>query len=85
MLLSSSSIDSSPSTSQVSSENLELLSERGRLAVLRLIEHDVDGSQRHVYGGWPEPGTEDDGKRALADQVRSMVAVIMIHCSAVFL
>jgi hypothetical protein len=52
-----------------SAANLEVLSERGRLAVLKLIESDVDGSQRHVYGNWPEPGTQDEDKQRLAEQV----------------
>ena len=49
--------------------NLDLLSERGRTALKHFIEHD-DGSQKHVYADWPEPGIDDDGKRRLADQVR---------------
>ena len=53
----------------ISSENLELLSDRGKNAILSLIEHDVDGAQAHVYGDWPDAGAEDDGKKALADQV----------------
>jgi hypothetical protein len=61
---------SSDSKVTISSENLELLSERGRKAILRLIEEDTDGAQRHVYAEWPEPGTEDEGKIQLADQVR---------------
>ena len=67
----SASVDSaSPSvTAEVTSENLELLSERGRNAIVGLIEHDVDGIQRHVYGNWPESGIQDEGKRHLADQV----------------
>jgi hypothetical protein len=62
---------SSASEVGVSSGNLELLSERGRKAILRLIEEDTDGAQRHVYGDWPEPGHEDEGKIQLADQVRT--------------
>ena len=58
------------SGSKLSDANLDLLSERGKKAVLNLIEHDVDGAQQHVYGGWPEPGTQDDDKRRLAEQVR---------------
>jgi hypothetical protein len=51
--------------------NLDLLSERGRSAIQDLVEHDDgEGSQRHVYADWPEPGTDDDGKRQLAEQVR---------------
>ena len=53
----------------VSADNLQVLSERGREAILSLIEHDADGSQQHVYADWPEPGTDDDGKRRLGDQV----------------
>lgn len=54
----------------VSTDNLQLLSERGRKAVERLVSNDVDGSQSHVYSDWPEPGTQDDDKRRLAEQVR---------------
>lgn len=50
--------------------NMDLLSERGRTALKNLIEND-DGSQKHVYANWPEPGIDDDGKRRLAEQVRS--------------
>lgn len=63
---------------EVTSENLELLSERGKNAILSLIESDVDGIQRHVYGDWPESGIEDEGKKQLAEQVSS-IAVIQIH------
>ena len=48
--------------------NLSLLSERGRAALTKLIDSD-DGSQKHVYTNWPEPGIDDDGKRQLAEQV----------------
>lgn len=64
----SASVDTASATS-VSSANLELLSDKGRKAVLNLIEHDVDGAQKHVYENWPEPGQEDEGKQKLADQV----------------
>ena len=63
---------------EVTSENLELLSERGKNAILSLIESDVDGIQRHVYGDWPESGIEDEGKKQLAEQVSS-IAVVQIH------
>lgn len=59
----------SPSQSMVSTENLDLLSERGRKAVLSLIENDLDASQKHVYGDWPEAGTQDDNKKRLSEQV----------------
>lgn len=61
-------------TSAVTDENLKLLSERGRKAIQTLMEFDQDGSQTHVYGGWPEAGTEDDGKKRLADQVSVIYA-----------
>lgn len=68
---SRSALQASPLLSEevVLSANLDLLSERGRAALTTLIEND-DGAQKHVYSGWPEPGTDDDGKRRLADQVR---------------
>jgi len=56
----------------VTPENLELLSERGRNAILSLIEHDVDGAQEHVYGDWPEAGVEDDGKKLLVEQLADL-------------
>lgn len=64
-----SSVDSATPAAAVTSENLELLSERGRKTILSLIEHDVDGIQKHVYGDWPESGIEDEGKKLLAEQV----------------
>jgi hypothetical protein len=54
----------------VSSENLAMLSDRGRKAVADLIENDVNGAQKHVYSDWPAVGTQDDEKRRLAEQVR---------------
>jgi len=57
---------------EVTSENLELLSERGKNAILSLIESDVDGIQRHVYGDWPESGIEDEGKKQLAEQLADL-------------
>jgi hypothetical protein len=60
---------------EVTSENLELLSERGKNAILSLIESDVDGIQRHVYGDWPESGIEDEGKKQLAEQVSSIAVI----------
>jgi hypothetical protein len=57
----------------ISTDNLALLSERGRTAIERLIQHDIEheGAQMHVYSKWPEPGTDDEGKRKLAEQVSS--------------
>lgn len=53
----------------ISTNNLQLLSERGRNAILSLIQNDPLGAQAHVYTDWPEAGLEDDGKQQLADQV----------------
>ncbi len=55
--------------STISPENLELLSERGRAAIVGLMENDVDGFQDHVYGNWPEAGVQDEGKKLLTEQV----------------
>lgn len=53
----------------ISTNNLQILSERGRNAILSLIQNDPLGAQAHVYNDWPEAGIEDDGKQQLADQV----------------
>jgi hypothetical protein len=64
----------------VSVENFALLSARGRAAIQRLIQYDqgsdsngpaAPAAQTHVYGNWPPPGIDDDGKRRLAEQVRT--------------
>ena len=65
----SSSVESSQKQTIVSDANLQLLSERGRKALVELMESDVDKSQVHIYGDWPEPGVNDDDKRRLAEQV----------------
>mmetsp|Transcript_38416 Transcript_38416/g.43856 ORF Transcript_38416/g.43856 Transcript_38416/m.43856 type:complete len:680 (-) Transcript_38416:69-2108(-) len=57
----------------ISASNLELISERGRVALKKMIERD-DGSQRHIYSNWPEPGIDDEGKRKLADQIADLDA-----------
>ncbi len=59
----------SASAIDVSSSNLALLSDRGRKAILSLIESDVNGAQRHVYADWPEAGVDDGGKIRLTEQV----------------
>ena len=57
----------------ISTENLALLSERGRSALENLIKFDqADKSQRHVYADWPEPGTDDEGKQRLSEQVSGL-------------
>ena len=65
---------STVSDTAVSSENLAVLSDRGRSALQRLMEHDTDGAQAHVYGGWPVAGTEDDKKQQLAEQLADLDA-----------
>jgi hypothetical protein len=57
------------SKSTLSTANLDLLSERGKNAILSLVENDVNGSQSHVYGDWPEAGVQDDEKIHLSEQV----------------
>lgn len=58
-------------SSPVSSGNLDLLSPRGRKALQNLIAFDENtGAQTHVYGDWPEPGVDDEGKKKLVEQVR---------------
>jgi len=67
---SSSSASTASASTAVSEDNLALLSDRGRAAIERLVQHDAeDGAQRHVYGDWPLPGTDDEGKKRLAEQV----------------
>lgn len=70
---SSSSLRASATSDTIAEGNLKILSDRGRKAIQNLIEHDNDGAQTHVYGNWPEPGTDDDGKKKLADQVSSCI------------
>jgi hypothetical protein len=57
----------------ITSENLAVLSERGRQALIRLMENDQEGYQAHVYSNWPEAGSQDDNKRRLAEQVISLL------------
>ena len=63
--------DASSVKSVISAENLDLLSDRGRNAIVSLMENDVDGFQEHVYANWPEAGVDDEGKKLLAEQVCS--------------
>jgi hypothetical protein len=73
-LRSSTTSTSTPRT-VISDANLNLLSERGRRAVLMLAE---DEHQAHVVGMWPTAGTEDEGKRRLAEQVRACVVELLL-------
>jgi hypothetical protein len=71
--LSSTSIepDIGPSLDLVTQANWELLSERGKAALSRLILYDVANghAQKHVYADWPEKGVDDEEKRSLGEQV----------------
>jgi hypothetical protein len=79
--LSQTTSDTSTTTISdgVSVENFALLSSRGRAAIQRMIQYDQNNNggesspaaQTHVYGDWPPPGIDDDGKRRLAEQVRA--------------
>ena len=54
----------------ISQDNWDLLSEKGQTSLENLIKSDADiGAQAHVYANWPEKGTDDEGKKQLADQV----------------
>jgi hypothetical protein len=64
-------------TDYISSDNLALLSPRGQQVLERLILYDVTtgtGAQQHVYMDWPDVGVEDDGKRALTEQLADLDA-----------
>lgn len=69
---SSSCLSASVSSDVVAEANLAVLSERGRKAVENLVAHDVEGSQSHVYGGWPDAGVDDAGKQRLAEQLADL-------------
>lgn len=57
-------------TKFISEDNWALLSQRGQAALSNLIKSDEDVSaQTHVYGNWPEKGTDDEGKAKIAEQV----------------
>lgn len=58
----------------ITEENFSLLSERGKQAIINLIQHDnqYQNVQKHIYANWPEPGVDDDGKRKLAEQIADL-------------
>jgi hypothetical protein len=53
-------------------DNLALLSKRGRNAI-QLLQQDE--AQQHVLANWPPPGTQDDGKIRLTQQVRMNIYI----------
>lgn len=76
---------SPPPPEQISSENWSLLSDRGKTALSTLIQLDSDGTgaQEHVYGNWPEVGSDDDGKVQLAEQV-CVLHRMPLYCNLCF-
>ena len=65
-------VDIGPSLDVISQSNWDLLSDRGRAALSKLILYDMSSGhdgQKHVYANWPEVGVDDDEKRMLAEQV----------------
>jgi len=67
--------DAGPALEVISQSNWDLLSDRGRAALTRLISYDVSSGhdgQRHVYGDWPEAGVDDEGKRMLGEQLADL-------------
>ena len=85
-VLSSSSsaveADVGPALEVISQDNWDLLSDRGKAALSRLILYDMSNGndgQKHVYGDWPEAGVEDEEKRMLAEQVRSCIDISTFH------
>ena len=65
--------DIGPALEVISQGNWDLLSDRGKAALSRLILYDMSSGndgQKHVYGDWPEAGVQDNEKRTLGDQVR---------------
>jgi hypothetical protein len=57
-------------SSGLSLENYHLLSDRGKIAIFHLIQYDSDyQDQTHIYHNWPPPGTDDDNKIRLSEQV----------------
>jgi len=66
-------VDIGPSLDVISQSNWDLLSDRGKAALSKLILYDMSSGhdgQKHVYANWPDVGVDDDEKRMLAEQVR---------------
>jgi hypothetical protein len=68
--------DGTASTKPSRDDNLALLSKRGRRnAIQLLLLLQRDEAQQHVVANWPPPGTQDDGKIRLAQQVRMNIYI----------
>jgi hypothetical protein len=65
--------DGTASTKPSRDDNLALLSKRGRRNAIQLLQQDE--AQQHVVANWPPPGTQDDGKIRLAQQVRMNIYI----------
>mmetsp|Transcript_1188 Transcript_1188/g.2519 ORF Transcript_1188/g.2519 Transcript_1188/m.2519 type:complete len:727 (+) Transcript_1188:114-2294(+) len=68
-------IDIGPSLEVITQDNWDLISDRGKAALSRLILYDLSSGhhgQKHVYGDWPEAGVEDAEKRVLAEQIADL-------------
>lgn len=65
--------DGTASTKPSRDDNLALLSKRGRRnAIQLLLLLQRDEAQQHVVANWPPPGTQDDGKIRLAQQLADL-------------
>ena len=65
--------DIGPALEVLTQGNWDLLSDRAKAALSRLILYDMSSGndgQRHVYAEWPEAGVEDEEKKKLGEQVR---------------
>ena len=79
-------IDIGPSLDVISTSNWELLSERGKAAISKLILYDMSSGhhgQKHVFGDWPEVGVDDEEKIMLAEQV-SVLCFALTGSSTLF-
>lgn len=59
----------------ISQANWDLLSDRGKAALSRLVLYDISSGhhgQKHVYDDWPEAGVDDEEKKVLADQIADL-------------
>jgi hypothetical protein len=64
--------DVGPALEVLTQANWDLLSDRAKAALSRLILYDMSSGndgQRHVYAEWPEAGVQDEEKQKLGEQV----------------
>ena len=80
-------VDIGPSLDVISQSNWDLLSDRGRAALSKLILYDMSSGhdgQKHVYADWPEVGVDDDEKRMLAEQVCYVYRSVFLYIFIAF-